>query len=134
MSRERSNRNQPNSSQKSSSGYYSGKFINVKLNETDKEKIHSILENPLELINALDSLLSESYRLSQAYDYNNSSFIATLYDREPKSQSFEFTLAGRGSTPAHARASLAYKHFNYLGRDWSNALGENSPGDLSEFG
>ena len=94
-------------------------WINYDLSSKDKEWLSSA-DVASEFPAGMEyDLVVEGYKFSISLDARNSCFIASITDKDDKSPYYNHCLSGRGSTPAHARTSVLYRHVVLAQGDWS---------------
>lgn len=123
-----------NGGKRNTSNFGGYTFINVRLSSDDRlwlQECDCEEEFPIE---ELFRLVSENFKVSFSYDEKNSTFICSATDKSPNSPSYKSILSGRGSNPANAWYSLAYRHFVKAKGDWQtfDTL-SNDPGSVPEF-
>jgi hypothetical protein len=109
------------------------RFLNYTLTKEDLDELRSLdleAEFPRTLV---DELVLEGYKFSLSHDARNATFVASITDRAPSSAFQNACLTGRGSTPATAWYSLAYRHFVLATDDWS-FFGDGQDDTITDFG
>lgn len=95
-------------------------FINMHLVSDEVKELLSMIETDEFPIEYVWNLVDEGFKVSFSYDELNDSYIASMTDKRPDSNSFGVILTGRGDSALNAWYSLAYKHFVKLNQDWTD--------------
>jgi hypothetical protein len=102
-------------------------FIERRLSEPELEEFDNQEFQSLEVLAALDNLLSEDYRLTLSYQAASKSYTATLMDQRLSRSTAGYALSASDASGYTALCMLLYKHIKILGEDWSTLLGEGRP-------
>lgn len=108
------------SNSKNSKDWQTFEFVEIRLSEQDKSNFKSIYEKePNTLLGEADLLCKNGYKLSVAYDTQNSCVIASLTCREPKDPNFNYVLSARAADYWEATALVLFKHVHLSDNgDW----------------
>lgn len=92
-------------------------FVEINLSEEDKADFKKLYaEHPSNLLNSLDEMTKNGYKVSLTYDTSNNCVIASLTCKEPLDANFNYILSARSSDTYEALALVLYKHY-YLSDD-----------------
>lgn len=96
-------------------------FVDIPLNDTDKEYLKGMSREADDLLGILEALVQEGYKLSISPDFEHNSVIASATGRIPGSPNEGRSLSARGPDLAGAINALWYKH-GILGEsgNWEN--------------
>lgn len=108
---------------KSNSGTQYGTFVRIELSAEDKRELAQREFDPGRVFDQLHALVEVGYKFSLALQQDQSSYIASLYDRDDESPTKGYTLTGRGRSVPNAVAALLYKHYDLLDGIWPAANG-----------
>lgn len=87
-------------------------FADVKLNVSERDVyLQWLKSSDANCIDSLESLVSDSYRVSLKCDYNNNCYVASLTQQDTKHINFGLVIMSRGDTVDNAILLSAYKVF-----------------------
>lgn len=99
-------------------------FVNVQLDQAQRDSIKANVWTIDSLDNALNDLLADGYKITLRYDERNDCFAAWLI-APTKSENSGYILSGRGSTPHKALKQAAYIHYAVLEKMWGADHGQD---------
>lgn len=104
-------------------GFKPAQFVNINLEQGQKDELKASEWTNLEFDSAMNALLSDGYSLKLKYDTRNDCFSAWLL-AAPNSKNDGWILSGRGSTPSKAIKQACYIHFKVLETEWAADQGQ----------
>lgn len=97
-------------------------WLNVDLSKEDKVELAAYIEDGEFDLASLAAIVDEGFRLTLGYSTRANAFVASLFDNDKESATFNHALSGMGSTAQNAMHAILYKHAVKLSGDWTNAL------------
>ncbi len=104
-------------------------FVNYDLTREDKETLKKASPTWEELSAAIDSLLSQGYKISLSYDDYSDCLQAFLIGASKECVNVGFILTARASTSYKVVASLLYKHVTVYKGVWHDRVLEGKSDD-----
>lgn len=97
-------------------------WVECDLNEEHKKHVKSLKMGPDKIIQGLDTLIGEGYKVSMMFEEKND--CVGIYCTAPRQegQDFVMCLSARGPSVDKALMVLVYKHFEMLNSDWTGKL------------
>lgn len=100
-----------------------GGFINVSLNDGDKQAFHTWYDvNANEVASMLDDLLGEGMKYSAAYDHENQCYIVTFTGGLVAGANLRCAVTSRSGTWGECNALAVWKHFVLCAGNYGDLL------------
>ncbi|MCW4048085.1 MAG: hypothetical protein NWE99_11095 [Candidatus Bathyarchaeota archaeon] len=109
------------------------RFINVPLSSAEKDELRSMPFTIEDVLDLVDVLALEGYRIGVSHDSKNRRFIASITDRRPDSTYTNVCITGSGSSAFNALVAVLFRHIYIAQRDWDN-FGRDTQGGDFDFG
>lgn len=99
-----------------------GKFVSCSLSEEDKAHVKEHLLGSSDILDKLEDLCREGYKISVSFDERSDAvgaFMTRVSQGDPHTG---WTLTARAPFAVAALTVLLYKHFEMLKEDWTTAM------------
>lgn len=101
-------------------------FVEVSLTAEDKEALQVAYATDGALLDFMQEVVDDGYKLSVSFDASHSCYVATLTGRGDTCPNNGLSLSGRGPSLGGSVACVAYKHVELCGRGkWARAGGSS---------
>jgi len=93
-------------------------FVQLELNADDIASIQKETGNATQIIDQVNIMLKEGYKVSLSYDAGYGSFKANAMDVDTSRTTSGYMLSGSAPTTLEAMAVLVYKHVVMMDKSW----------------
>jgi len=101
-------------------------FVSCELSQEEKDSLKSSILSPEEIIDLLDTMQSEGYRVAISHDSRSDCVGIYVTAVDADHENAGLALSSRGPNLSAAATVLSFKHYHKLGEDWRSGLSSES--------